>query len=52
MTADFSYDPVTAIDESGLSRQAPDTITGYVRNPSQVARMVTICHALAEWLGR
>ena len=36
----------------GLSRQALDTITGYVRSPSQVARMVTIGHALAEWLGR
>jgi hypothetical protein len=37
---------------SGLSRQALDTITGYVRSPSQVVRMVTIGHALAEWLGR
>jgi hypothetical protein len=40
------------LPSSGLSRQALDTITGYVRSPSQVARMVTIDHALAEWLGR
>lgn len=40
------------LPSSGLSRQALDTITGYVGSPSQVARMVTIGHALAEWLGR
>jgi hypothetical protein len=37
---------------SGLSRQALDTIAGYVSRPTRVARMVTIGHALAEWLGR
>jgi hypothetical protein len=37
---------------SALSRQALNTITGYVGSPSQVARMVTIGHALAEWLDR
>jgi hypothetical protein len=37
---------------SALSRQALTTITGYVGSPSQVARMVTIGHALAEWLDR
>jgi hypothetical protein len=40
------------LPSSGLSRQALDTITGYVRRPTQVARMVTIGHSLAEWLGR
>ena len=35
-----------------LSRQACATITGYVGSPSQVVRMVTIGHALAEWLDR
>ena len=40
------------LPSSGLSRQALDTIAGYVRSPTQVARMVTIGHALAEWLGR
>lgn len=33
-----------------LSREALATITGYVKSPSQVARMVTIGHILAEWL--
>ena len=37
---------------SALSRQALATITGYVGSPSRVARMVTIGHALAEWLDR
>jgi hypothetical protein len=37
---------------SALSRQALTTITGYVGSPSQVARMVTIGHALSEWLDR
>jgi len=37
---------------SALSRQALITITGYVGSPSQVARMVTIGHALADWLDR
>jgi hypothetical protein len=37
---------------SALSPQALDTITGYVGSPTQVARMVTIGHALAEWLKR
>lgn len=36
--------------ELGLSQQALDTITGYVRSPAQVARMVTLGHALARWL--
>jgi hypothetical protein len=40
------------LTSSALSRQAPATITGYVRSPSQVARMVTIGHALTEWLDR
>ncbi len=34
------------------SRQALATMTGYVTSPSQVARMVTIGHALADWLDR
>jgi hypothetical protein len=40
------------LTSSALSRQAFATITGYVRSPSQVARMVTIGHAVAEWLDR
>ncbi|MEO8003743.1 MAG: hypothetical protein ABI771_02475 [Betaproteobacteria bacterium] len=36
--------------EIEMSRQARDTITGYVHSPTQVARMVTIGHALARWL--
>ena len=40
------------LTSSALSRQALATITGYVRSPSQVARMVTIGHALTEWLDR
>jgi hypothetical protein len=37
---------------SALSRHALATIAGYVRNPGQVARMVTIGHAVSEWLDR
>ena len=40
------------VPSSALSRQALDTITGYVRSPTQVARMVTLGYALAEWLGQ
>jgi len=36
--------------EFEISRQARDTITGYVNSPTQVARMVTMGHALAHWL--
>ena len=36
--------------EVEMSRQARDTITGYVHSPTQVARMVTIGHSLARWL--
>lgn len=36
--------------EFEISRQARDTITGYVNDPAQVARMVTIGHALADWM--
>lgn len=36
--------------EIEISRQARDTITGYVHSPTQVARMVAIGHALARWL--
>ena len=36
--------------ELGISPQALDTITSYVRSPTQVARMVTLGHALAQWL--
>jgi hypothetical protein len=35
-----------------LSPQALAAITGYVRSPAQVARMVAIGHALATWLAR
>ncbi|HVY04662.1 MAG TPA: hypothetical protein VHB46_01675 [Burkholderiales bacterium] len=34
-----------------ISPQARDTVTSYVRSPTQVARMVSIGHALARWLG-
>ncbi len=34
----------------GLAQPALDTITGYVRSPTQVARMVVVGHALARWL--
>jgi hypothetical protein len=34
-----------------LSRAAFDTIYGYVSSPAQVARMVTMGHAVARWLG-
>lgn len=37
---------------SALSPQALAAITGYVRSSTQVARMVTIGHALAWWLAR
>jgi len=33
-----------------LSDQARQTISGYVTSPTQVARMVTIGHTLADWL--
>ncbi len=33
-----------------LSPQALAAISGHVRSPTQVARMVTIVHALASWL--
>lgn len=33
-----------------LSRQALDTISGYVTSPEQVARMVAMGHALESWL--
>jgi hypothetical protein len=36
--------------EIELSGQTRDTITAYVHSPTQVARMVTIGHALARWL--
>lgn len=35
-----------------LSPKALAAITGYVRSPTQVARMVAIGHALASWLAR
>jgi hypothetical protein len=35
-----------------LSPKALAAITGYVSNPTQVARMVVIGHALASWLAR
>ena len=35
-----------------LSPKALAAITGYVRSPTQVARMVGIGHALASWLAR
>ena len=35
-----------------LPSQALATITGYATSPSQVARMVTIGHAVADWLDR
>jgi hypothetical protein len=35
-----------------LSPQALAAITGYIRSPTQVARMVAIGHALATWLAR
>jgi hypothetical protein len=35
-----------------LSPQALAAITGYVRSPTQVARMVAIGHVLASWLAR
>jgi hypothetical protein len=37
---------------STLSPQALGAITGYVRSPTQVARMVTMGHASAWWLAR
>ncbi len=36
--------------EFEMSRLARDTITGYVHSPTQVARMVTIGHAMEYWL--
>jgi hypothetical protein len=33
-----------------ISQRALDTIASYVKSPTQVARMVTIGHALANWL--
>ena len=36
--------------EPKIPRQALDTITGYVNSPTQVGRMVTMGHALANWL--
>lgn len=33
-----------------MSDLARETITGYVRTPTQVVRMVTLGHALAKWL--
>ena len=33
-----------------ISQQALDTVTSYVKSPTQVARMVTTGHALANWL--
>lgn len=35
-----------------LTEQARSTVTSYVTSPAQVARMVTIGHALAAWLPR
>ncbi|UCH47412.1 MAG: hypothetical protein JSU95_15235 [Betaproteobacteria bacterium] len=35
-----------------LSEQARNTLIGYVSTPTQVARMVTIGHAIARWLPR
>jgi hypothetical protein len=35
-----------------LSPQALAAITGYVRSPTQVARMVVLGHALASWLAQ
>jgi hypothetical protein len=35
-----------------LSEQARNTLTAYVTTPTQVARMVTLGHALARWLPR
>ena len=35
-----------------LSESARNTLIGYVTTPTQVARMVTIGHALARWLPR
>ncbi|MEM7404706.1 MAG: hypothetical protein AAF458_05395 [Pseudomonadota bacterium] len=37
-------------DTSGISDAARSTITGYVRTPTQVVRMVTLGHALERWL--
>ena len=37
--------------EVEISRQARDTVTGYVTSPTQVARMVAMGHALESWLG-
>lgn len=34
----------------GLSRQASETIADYVNQPTHVSRMVTLGHALAQWL--
>ena len=39
-------------EEITLSEQARNTLIGYVSTPAQVARMVTIGHALARWLPR
>ena len=36
--------------EFEISRLARDTVEGYVHSPTQVARMVTMGHALANWL--
>jgi hypothetical protein len=40
------------LPEPAVPRQALATMAGYVTSPSQVARMVTIGHALADWLDR
>jgi hypothetical protein len=39
-------------EEIALSEQSRNTLIGYVSTPAQVARMVTIGHALARWLPR
>ena len=39
-------------EDVALSEHARNTLIGYVSTPAQVARMVTIGHALARWLPR
>lgn len=39
-------------EDIALSEQARNTITSYVTTPTQVVRMVTLGHALAQWLAR
>jgi len=37
-------------DVSGIPEIAQKTITGYVKTPTQVVRMVTLGHTMAQWL--